>query len=106
MLLTGVMYFPIQAQKKSDSHRTNFSGEWKSKESISMGGNIVCSYDASDRMVSKTMKIVEQADFLTIENPNSDPATPLAKGRETLIYDGKTRQNRHTKRNEKYEIML
>jgi len=107
MLLAGVMYFPIQAQQKSDTHRPNFSGEWKSKESISMGGNIVCSYDASDRMVSKTMKIVEQADFLTIENPNSDPATPLAKGRETLIFDGKTRQISHTERNEKkYAVKL
>jgi hypothetical protein len=70
VLLTGVIYFAVQAQQKNDTHRANFSGEWKSKESISMGGNIVCSYGEGDRMLSKTMKIAEQADFLTIEVPN------------------------------------
>ena len=41
ILLTGVIYFSGQAQQKNDKYRANFSGEWKSKESISMGGNIV-----------------------------------------------------------------
>ena len=34
ILLTGVIYFAVQAQQKNDTHRANFSGEWKSKESI------------------------------------------------------------------------
>lgn len=101
ILFTGVMYSSLKAQQKNGIHRANFSGEWKSKESISMGGNIVCSYHAGDRMLSKTMKIVEQADFLTIENPNQDPVAPLAKSQETLIFDGKTRQISHSQENKK-----
>jgi hypothetical protein len=101
VLLSGVMHSPLKAQQKKGIHHTNFSGEWKSKESISMGGNIVCSYDLGDRMLSKTMKIVEQADFLTIENSNQDPGAPLAKSQETLIFDGKTRIISHSKGNEK-----
>jgi hypothetical protein len=89
ILLTGVIYFAVQAQQKNDTHRANFSGEWKSKESISMGGNIVCSYDEGDRMLSKTMKIAEQADFLTIEIPNPSPGAPLATSQEKLAFDGK-----------------
>jgi hypothetical protein len=54
ILLTGVIYFGVQAQTKKGTHRANFSGEWKSKESISMGGNIVCVYEAGDRMRAKT----------------------------------------------------
>ena len=51
IILAGVIYFQVQAQQKNGIHRANFSGEWKSKESISMGGNIVCSYDEGDRML-------------------------------------------------------
>ena len=71
ILLTAVMYISVLAQQKYSSHPTNFSGQWKAKEAISIGGNIFCSYEASDRMASKSMKIVEQADFLTIENAQS-----------------------------------
>lgn len=101
IILTGLVQFPLKAQHPKGTPRPDFSGEWKAKESISMGGNIVCSYDAGDRMVSKTMKIVEQADFLTIENPNLDAGASLASSREKLIFDGKTRQIRHTQNNEK-----
>ena len=101
VLLTGVMHSPLKAQQKKGINLTHFSGEWKSKESISMGGNIVCSYDAADRMVSKTMKIVEQADFITIENSNSNPSAPSAKSQEKLIFDGKTRKISYSKENEK-----
>ena len=48
IILAGAIYFQAQAQQKNGIHRPNFSGEWKSKESISMGGNIVCSYDEGD----------------------------------------------------------
>ena len=79
-------------QKDSTNSETNFSGEWKSKESISMGGNIVCLYDEGDRMRSKTMKIAEQADFLTIEVPNPSPGAALATSQEKLAFDGKESQ--------------
>lgn len=69
--------------------QVSFSGEWKSKESISMGGNIVCVYGEGDRMLSKTMKIAEQADFLSIEVPNPSPGAPLATSQEKLAFDGK-----------------
>lgn len=92
ILLTGVMYFGVQAQQKNDTHRANFSGEWISKESISMGGNIVCSYDEGDRMLSKTMKITQQSDFLNIEIANPSPAAAVATSYEKLYFDGKESQ--------------
>jgi hypothetical protein len=97
ILLTGVIYISVQAQQKNSTHRATFSGQWKAKEAISMGGNIFCSYDANDRMASNRMKIVEQADFLTIEN--SDAAS--AKGLEKLTFDGKTRHINHSQGNRK-----
>ena len=99
ILLTGVIYISVQAQKKNGTHRASFSGQWKAKEAISIGGNIFCSYDASDRMASKSMKIVEQADFLTIENLDLDEAS--TKSREKLTFDGKTGQISLSKENRK-----
>jgi len=92
------MYFPANAQQKNGTPRANFSGEWKAKEAISMGGNIFCSYEAGDRMVSKTMKIVQQADYLTIES--TDEAAS-AKSREKLMFNGKTGQISLSKENRK-----
>ncbi len=77
------------------ANRANFSGEWKSKESISMGGNIVCTYDEGDRMLSKTMKIAQEADFLTIEVPNPSPSAALATSQEKLTFDGKASEINH-----------
>jgi hypothetical protein len=37
ILLTGVICFPLEAQQKNNPHHANFSGEWKSKEPISIG---------------------------------------------------------------------
>src|ERR1700760_1723633 len=93
ILLTGVIYFTLQAQQKNDTHRANFSGEWKSKESISMGGNIVCCYNSGDRMLAKTMNIAEQANFLTIEVSSSFPGTAAVTSREKLAFDGKERES-------------
>jgi hypothetical protein len=107
ILLTGVIYFAIQAQQKNGTHRPNFSGEWKSKESISMGGNIVCSYVGGDRMLSKTMKIAEQPDFLTIEVPNASPGAALATIQEKLAFDGKESQiNYGPGRGKKFTVKL
>jgi hypothetical protein len=95
MLLAGVIYFPAQAQQKNGTHRADFSGEWRAKESISMGGNIVCTYNSGDRMLSKTMKIAEQANFLTIEASSSFPGAAVVKSREKLTFDGKTTEIDH-----------
>ena len=106
ILLTGVIYFAAQAQQKNDTHRASFSGEWKSKESISMGGNIVCVYQEDDRMRSKTMKIAEQADFLTIM-PNPSPGVALATSQEKLAFDGKESQINHgPERGKKFTVKL
>ena len=94
-LLTGVIYFSIQAQQKSEAQRADFSGVWKSKESISMGGNIVCSFDAGDRMLANTMKIIQQPTFLTIETSSSFPGEMPVAGTEKLTFDGKVGQIDH-----------
>src|SRR6478609_12243584 len=87
-LLTGVIYFAVQALQKNETHRADFSGEWKSKESISMGGNIVCTYVEGDRMLAKTMKIEDQPGFLTIEASSSfNDAAPVTS-QEKLVFDG------------------
>jgi hypothetical protein len=57
-IMVGLIYFPVLAQQKNGSHRPSFSGEWRAKESIAMGGNIVCSYNSGDRMLEKTMKLI------------------------------------------------
>ena len=101
ILLTVVFYFTVEAQQKNLTHRTKFSGEWKTKEPISIGGNIFCSYVEGDRMNSKTMKIAEDADFLTIESPNSNPSATSIISREKLIINGKESQINHGQGNRK-----
>ncbi len=94
-------------QKDSTNSETNFSGEWKSKESISMGGNIVCLYGEGDRMRSKTMKIAEQADFLTTEVSNPSPGAALATSQEKLAFDGKESEiNYGPERGKKFTVKL
>lgn len=87
-LLTGVIYFAVQACQKNGTHRADFSGEWKAKESISMGGNIVCTYVEGDRMLAKTMKIEEQPGFLTIEASSSFNDTAPVTSQEKLVFNG------------------
>jgi len=99
ILLTVVFYFTVEAQQKNLTHRTKFSGEWKTKEPISIGGNIFCSYVEGDRMNSKTMKIAEDADFLTIESPSSGAKSFTS--REMLIINGKESQIDHGQGNRK-----
>ena len=107
ILFIGVIYVAVQVHQKNGTHHANFSGEWKSKESISMGGNIVCLYDEGDRMLSKTMKIAEQADFLTIEIPNPSPGAALATSQEKLAFDGKESQINHgPERGKKFTVKL
>ncbi len=107
LLLTGVIYFVAKGLQKNGAHRATFSGEWKSRESISMGGNIFCAYGPGDRMNSKTMKIAEQAAFLTIEIPNQSTDAVLATTREKLAFDGKESQIDYGQGNgKKYAVKL
>jgi hypothetical protein len=89
IMLVGIIYADVQAQQKNGTHRADFSGEWRSKESISMGGNIVCTYTEGDRMLYKTMKIAQQANFLSIEVSDPDPRSGPAKSQEKLTFNGK-----------------
>jgi len=89
IIIVGVIYFPLQTQGKNSTDRANFSGEWKSKESIAMGGNIVCCYDSGDRMLAKTIKIAEQKNFLTVEVLSAFPGAKPVAGQEKLTFDGK-----------------
>lgn len=105
ILVTGVIYFAIQALQKNDNH--DFSGEWKSKESISMGGNIVCCYNSGDRMLAKTMKIKEQENFLTIEVSSSFPGTAPVTSQEKLTFAGKESQISYgPERGKKFTVKL
>jgi hypothetical protein len=107
ILLTGVIYFAVQAQQKNGTHRANFSGEWKSKESISMGGNIVCCYNSGDRMLAKTMKITEGANFLTVEVSSSFPGTAAVTSQEKLAFDGKASEiDNGRERGKKFTVKL
>jgi len=89
ILLTGEIYFSVQALQKNGTHRANFSGEWKSRESIAMGGNIVCCYNSGDRTLAKTMKIAEQVNFLAVEVSSSFPGTAPVTSQEKMAFDGK-----------------
>lgn len=107
ILLTTVSFFAVRALQKNGTHRPDFSGEWKAKESISMGGNIVCSFDEGDRMLSKTMKIAEQPDFLTIEVPSPSAGASPAASREKLTFNGTESQVGHTpERGKKFTVNL
>ncbi|MBN3581371.1 hypothetical protein JYB64_03165 [Algoriphagus aestuarii] len=103
ILLTAVIYFALHAQQKTDRHHADFSGEWKSNQSISMGGNIVCIYDAGDRMLADFMKISQQENALNIEISSSFSGEAPFSGMETLTFDGKESQINHgPERGKKY----
>jgi hypothetical protein len=87
VMLVGVIYFPVKAQQKKGIHRADFSGEWISKESISMGGNIVCTYGEGDRMLYKAMKITQQPNFLSIAVSDPSPRYGPDKSQEKLTFD-------------------
>jgi hypothetical protein len=90
-LLVGVAYFSVQAIEHKGLDRANFSGTWKTEESISMGGNIFCSFIEGDRMNVKTLKIAEKANFLTIE---TNAESKSAKIQEKLSFNVKGNQGR------------
>ncbi len=107
ILLAGLIYLAAQALQKKANHHADFSGEWKAKESISMGGNIVCSYAEGDYMLAKTIKITEQANFIIIEVPKASPDSTLAASPEKLIFNGKEIEiNRGPKWGKKFTVKL
>jgi hypothetical protein len=89
IMLLGIIYFAVQAQENNGTPASSFSGEWKSKESIAMGGNIVCCYNSGDRMLAKKMKIAVQVNFLAVEVSSSFPGAAPVTGHEKLTFDGK-----------------
>jgi hypothetical protein len=93
VMLVGVICFPVKAQQKKGIHRADFSGEWKAKESISMGGNIVCTYSEGDRMLYKAMKITQQANFLSIAVSDPSPRYGPDKSQEKLTFGKVTEIN-------------
>ncbi len=95
ILLTGAIYFSVQALQKNTTKHPSFAGEWKSKESISMGGNIVCCYGSGDRMLATTMKIDEQANFLTVAVSSAFTGEKPVASQEQLRFDGKATQISH-----------
>ena len=107
IFFSGAIYSTLQAQQKGGIDSGNFSGEWLSNESISMGGNIVCSFDEGDHMLSKTLKIEEQTDFLIIKVPNPSPSAPMAMSQEKLDFNGIESQINHGNgRGKKYNAKL
>lgn len=107
IVVTVVIYFAVTAKQKNGNHQANFSGEWKAKDSISMGGNIVCCYNSGDRMLATKMKIAEQSGFLTIEASSSFPGTAPVAGKEKLDFDGKESQiNQGPERGKKYTVKM
>ena len=73
-------------------NRANFSGVWKLNELKSeRNGNFpICIFGEDDHISSKTMKIAEQADFLTVDVP-SPGGVPYTR-QEKLTFDGKERE--------------
>lgn len=107
IIMVGLIYSPVLAQQKNDTHRAIFSGEWRAKESIAMGGNIVCCYNSGDRMLAKTMKIAEQVNFLTVEVSSSFPGAAPVTTQEKMDFDGKAGEIEHGQgRGKKFTVKL
>ena len=54
-----------------------------------MGGNIVCTYVEGDRMLYKTMKIAQQANFLSMAVSDPSPRYGPATSQEKIIFNSK-----------------
>lgn len=89
ILLSAGIYVTVKALQKNSANAASFAGEWKSKESISMGGNIVCCFNPGDRMLATTMKIDQQANMLTIATSSAFSNEPPVAGKEQFSLDGK-----------------
>ena len=80
-------YLPINAT----ATRVDFSGEWKLNESKSeRAGNFpICIFGEQDHISSKTMKIAEHADFLTLDVTSPSIDGELVPRQEKLTFDDK-----------------
>jgi hypothetical protein len=83
LLIAGVFTLTSMTQSRTAS----FSGEWKLNESKTVDGNFLCSYDVADRMWSKSMKIADKKNVLTIDVSNTF-GKEIYKGQERLTFDG------------------
>jgi hypothetical protein len=74
--------------------RANFSGEWKLNEPKSELDRQfpICILGEGDHIVSKTMKIAEHADFLTVDVASLSSNGALVTRQEKLTFDGKERE--------------
>jgi hypothetical protein len=90
ILLTGVIYFAVQAQHENDTHRATFSGQWKLNEAKSGIQNFpVCILGEGDRIRSKRMRIAEKKTFLLVESTSStSDGSPITR-QEKLTFDDK-----------------
>ncbi|MPR33336.1 hypothetical protein [Salmonirosea aquatica] len=79
---------------KATANRIDFSGEWKLNESESKrDGNFpICILGEQDHIRSKTMKIAEQAGFLTLDVTSPSIDGELVPRKEKLAFDGKERE--------------
>ena len=84
----------FQGLTDATANRVDFSGEWKLNESERKrdGSFPVCIFGERDHISSNTMKIAEQADFLTlyVKSPSIDGK--LVPRQEKLTFDGKERE--------------
>ena len=71
--------------------RANFSGEWKLNESKSeLDGKFpICIFGEGDRTLSKTIKIAEHGDFLSVTVSRPLPYGGLVTSQDTVTFDGK-----------------
>ncbi|NVM66643.1 hypothetical protein FHW88_004961 [Mucilaginibacter sp. SG538B] len=95
MVLAVMMYVPVRAGQKNGAQRADFSGEWRAKTSIAMGGNIVCCFDPGDRLLAQTMKIAAAEGGLTVAVSSGFPGTAPAAGMEKMSFDSKASEIAH-----------
>lgn len=107
ILLSGAVYFSVQALQKNTTKHPSFAGEWKASQSISMGGNIVCCYGSGDRMLATSMKIATQANALSIAVSSAFTGETPVASQEKFSFDGKATNISHGKEWKKqYTVQL
>ncbi|GAB3504091.1 hypothetical protein GCM10027341_33950 [Spirosoma knui] len=84
----GVLTSRVLTSMAAD--RANFSGEWKLNESKSELDRQfpICIFGERDHLVSKTMKIARQADFLTVDVTGMSADGTLVTRQEKLFFAG------------------
>lgn len=77
---------------RMDADRANFSGDWKLNESKSErdGQFPICIFGEGDRSTSKTIKVAEHGDFLTVTVARPLPYGRFVTSQEIVTFDGKS----------------